>query len=62
MVTARQLLEDAGFGIAFTHLEAWFRRERIDNAELQTALAREVLAQTQAALEHLSRPELRRLH
>jgi hypothetical protein len=62
MVTAQQLLTDAGFSIAFPHLETWFRRERINNPELQTALAREVIAQTTAALEHLSRPQPGSLH
>ena len=56
MVTAKELLADAGFELAFAHLEIWFRRERIDNPELQAELAAAVLAKTQHALEHFSRP------
>jgi hypothetical protein len=62
VTTALQLLTAAGFELAYSHLEIWFRREGIESAELQCALAREVLATTEAALERLSRPEQRRMH
>jgi len=62
MIAAKKLLADAGFSLAFGHLQTWFIREGIHSEELQAELAAEVLRQTQSALEHLSRGRQRSVH
>jgi len=62
MIAAKKLLADAGFSLAYTHLERLFVREGIHSEELQAVFAAAVIEETTAALEHLSRPRARSLH